>query len=220
MKHLPAALFVVMLLALGAQPARAQTLDDGAVETAIKSATAKKYAWDIAGVTVCTAGVGFGGGMAAAMAGGVQPTGSYAVYLANAAGRIGFAAQHAKRLYKAFVPADATAEMRDASVVSVILEPHQPERSQNVYEVPSPVEHMVLRVKDNPATPVQPATFNIAPVEWGNLMGGKIQGTSATGTFPLSALRELPAGDLEAVLVTQAGERKCKIGAKDRAKVF
>lgn len=201
------------------QLAWAQSLNDAAVEAAIKAATAKKYAWDIPGTAFCSAGVGFGGNFAASMAGGVQPTGNYSVLLARAAGRVGFAAQQAKRLYKKFGPADVTQDLRDDSVVSVILEPNKPTLRQNTYDVASPLEHMVIRTKGTP-TALQPTGFAITPVEWGNLMGGRVQGTNATATFPLGAVRELPPGDLEIVLVTQAGERKCKISAKDRAKVF
>jgi hypothetical protein len=34
------------------------------------------------------------------------------------------------------------------------------------------------------------------------------------------SVKELPAGDFDVVVITQAGERRCKVGAKDRARLF
>jgi hypothetical protein len=36
----------------------------------------------------------------------------------------------------------------------------------------------------------------------------------------VGGVRELPAGDFDVVLVTQAGERRCKVGSGDRARLF
>lgn len=47
-----------------------------------------------------------------------------------------------------------------------------------------------------------------------------IQGNQAVAVFHLNQVKELPPGDVDIVLVTEAGERRCKIGTKDRAKLI
>jgi hypothetical protein len=78
----------------------------------------------------------------------------------------------------------------------------------------------VLKSKTNPSAVVQPEHLEFSPVEWSNLLGGKVQGNSGWASFPIGAVRELPAGEFDVVLVTQAGERRCKVGMKDRTRLF
>ena len=47
-----------------------------------------------------------------------------------------------------------------------------------------------------------------------------LQGNSAIATFSADDVKELPAGDFDVVIVTQAGERRCKVSAKDRTKIL
>ena len=49
-------------------------------------------------------------------------------------------------------------------------------------------------------------------------MGGEVQGNSAVAVFPLDAVKGLPVGDFDVVVITNAGERECKVGANDRKK--
>jgi hypothetical protein len=91
----------------------------------------------------------------------------YGVYLARAAGRVGFAAQQARRLYQKFEPVDVTQVMRDDSIVSVILEADLPARRNVVHEVLSPVQNIVLRTK-GADTALQPSALAVTPIEWGN----------------------------------------------------
>jgi hypothetical protein len=208
---------VVMMALVGYGRAEAQTLDDAAVSAALQAGVSKKYS----GLTSsCSAGVGFGAGLGASMAGGIQPVGSFMVMTSTAPGRIAFLASDAKRLYKSFTLADVTPEMRDASTVFVMIEPEKPARRQDTYEVPSPIEHVVLKSKTDGSRVAQPKDVQLSPREWSNLMGGKIEGNAAVATFALADVRELPAGDIDVVVITQAGERRCKINAKDRARVL
>jgi hypothetical protein len=194
----------------------AQRLDDTAVEAAIRAGEARRFGGLISS---CVAGTGFGEGFSAQLAGGVQPTGSYDVTLTGAAGRIATEAAHAKRLYRSFGVDDATAEMRDASAIFVIATPRAPQRSQNTYDVASPIQHIVLKARTSTDRVAQPLEMEIEPVEWGNLMGATVRGTSAVATFAAADVRALPPGDVEIVLVTEAGERRCRIRARDRSRV-
>ena len=105
-------------------------------------------------------------------------------------------------------------------MVYVTATPQKPKQSSNTIDVASPIEQIVLKSKTSPTTVVQPSDLQITPVEWSNLLGGKVQGTSAVATFPLGAVRELPSGEFDITLVTAAGERRCKVGNKDRDRLF
>ena len=154
------------------------------------------------------------------MAGGVQPTGAFDVVVSLAAGRIAFAAADSKRLYKPFAARDVTDQMRDMSKLFVTAIPRAPTRSTKTIDVPSPIERIVLKSKTSAGAVAQPTDMAFEPVEWSNLLGGKVQGNTGWATFALDDVREFPAGDFDVVLVTQAGERRCKVGANDRKKLF
>jgi len=197
--------------------AGAQTLDDAAVGSALQAGVTKKFS-DL--ISDCVATPGFGEGMGASLAGGIQPIGAYTVTASGAEGRIAFLAADAKRLYKPFGLSDVPPQLRDRSMLFVTVTPHAPKKSSSSYDVPSPIERVVLKSKADPNKVVQPENIELSPLEWGNLMGGKVQGNSAVATFPHSVTKELPPGDIDIVVITEAGERRCKIGTKDRAKII
>lgn len=192
-----------------------QTLEDAAVEAAVKAGQSNKYKELISN---CSAGPGFGAGMTAAMAGGVQPTGYFNVIVSRAAGRIAYLAADAKRLYKPFAVADVSQELRSDSTVFVTVVPDKPKRNNNTIDVASPIDHVVLRGPN--AMVVQPTNTSLTPMEWSNLMGGKVEANSAVATFEAAAVSNLPAGDIDVVVITAAGERRCKVGRGDRARLF
>jgi len=100
------------------------------------------------------------------------------------------------------------------------VEPNGPSRSSNTISVPAPIEHVVLKSKAKGETVVQPMKVETEPVEWSNLLGGKVEGNRAVAMFDWSAVRELPAGEFDIVVITPLGERRCKVGTKDRARLF
>jgi hypothetical protein len=67
---------------------------------------------------------------------------------------------------------------------------------------------------------LQPSNVTTEQVEWANLLGGKVISNKAYATFPLEAAKGLPPGEVDIVVVTEAGERRCKIGNKDRDRLF
>ena len=70
---------------------------------------------------------------------------------------------------------------------------------------------------DNTADVLQPETLETFPESWSNAMGGKWEGQGATAVFDLAAFKAMPGDEIDIVVVTAAGERRCKIGRKDRA---
>jgi hypothetical protein len=67
---------------------------------------------------------------------------------------------------------------------------------------------------------VQQAKLDFEPVEWSNLMGGQMDANRAVAELDPASIRELPAGEFDIVLVTTAGERRCKVGLDDRKRLF
>ena len=196
--------------------AGAQGLTDERILAAIKAGEAKKLDGLISD---CVATSGFGEGMAASLAGGVQRDGSFSVTVAGNEGRIAFMAKEAKRLYKKFGLTDVTDEMRMPYFV-VLVDPMSPSTTKDKIRVAATIDHIVLKSKANPNAVVQPEKVEKEPVEWSNLLGGKVEGNRAVAFFDFNSVREMPAGDFDVVVITEPGERRCKVGAKDRTKLL
>lgn len=194
----------------------AQQLSDAEVNAAIAAGQNKKFDHLIAS---CSAHADFATVFNGNMAGGVQPTGAYQVTIATPSGQIAYLAASAKRLYKKFGIADVTEDMRAPGLV-VLAEPNAPSRDNKTTTIASPLEALVLKSKIKPDAVAQPTGLMTEPVEWTNLVGGKVNGTRGTAHFELGDVKALPTGDFDVVLVTQAGERRCKVGANDRAKLL
>lgn len=197
-------------------PLSAQSLSDAQIAEAIKAGESKKFNHLIAD---CVATAGFGSGLAASLAGGVQRDGAFSVVLSGNAGRIAYMAARAKRLYKPFSFEQVTEDLRTPAVI-VTVEPNDPYRTQSSISVAAPIEHVVLKSKAKSADVAQPKLVEKEPVEWSNLLGGKVEANRAVAYFDFDAVRELPAGEFDIVVITTEGERRCKVGIKDRQKLF
>jgi hypothetical protein len=207
---------LVIVTLLWAVPAAGQTLTDGQIAEAIKAGESKKFNHLISD---CVATAGFGENMAAGLAGGVTRTGSFSVTLSGNAGRIAYMAARAKRLYKKFSIESVEEDLRKPSVV-VSVEPNDPQRGSNTISVAAPIEHVVLKSKTNPDVAIQPLTIETEPVEWSNLLGGKVEANRAVAFFEHNVVSELPPGEFDIVVITTSGERRCKVGNKDRDRLF
>ena len=75
-------------------------------------------------------------------------------------------------------------------------------------------------LKSKNSVVAQPDEFQTERVTWPGIAGGKGQPNRALARFPIGTVRELPAGEFDIVLITEAGERRCKVGAKDRERLF
>ena len=153
----------------------AQTLSDADIQAAIKAGEARRFNNLI---SECTANAGFGEAFAAGLAGGVRRNGGFDVTVSTNAGRIASLAADAKRLYKQFGPEQLTDDLK-VPAVFVSVEPQNPSRGSGSISVASVIESVVLKSKSNEAAVVQPVSFDTEPVEWSNLLGGKVEGNRA-----------------------------------------
>lgn len=135
------------------------------------------------------------------------------VTVAKTAGQIALFLAEQKRLYRDGTP-ELTDRMKTDSVF-VNADPHQPSSGS----LPAAIEHVVLLSKKS-GEAVQPVEVRIGPVAWGMAVGARAAPTFASARFELHQVRELPAGEFDVVLITQYGERRCKVGAKDRERLF
>lgn len=214
MTRLPLVLLTTMSLSA---PTFAEVpLSDDAVAAAIRAGEARKFKQLISD---CTATVGFGAALSAGIAGGIQPTGSFTVIVSRNEGRIAFMAAQGKRLYQPLTIDAVTPEMREPAVF-VTVEPQDPSRSGNVYHVAAPIERVVLKSKVDESVVAQPLAFDTEPVEWRNLLGGSVSANRAVARFSVDDVREMPAGEFDVVVITTAGERRCKVGRGDRRRLF
>lgn len=147
-------------------------------------------------------------------AGGHPELEHFHVSVSKTAGEIARLFADARRLYKTITPADVPDQLQ-TDAVYVFADPHQPTSGSP----PAPIEHIVLKSKDSGGA-VQPAAFKATPVEWGTAAGGSKPPNRATARFDIGPVRELPAGDFDVVLITTSGERRCKVGARDRQRLF
>ena len=210
---------ITVVLAALAVPAIAQTMSDADVAVAIKAGVDKKFS-NL--VSDCLATSGFGEGFAANLAGGLQFDNGFDVAVSRGAGRIAAMAAEAKRLYKPFAVSDVPDGIRSGENAYVVVVPAAPRNSTNPTKVSvsSLIERVVLKSKSVESAVVQPIDFASEPVSWGNLMGATVEGNRAYATFSTASIRELPPGDFDVVVITKHGERRCKVGQKDRQRLF
>ena len=138
----------------------------------------------------------------------------YHVTVAKTAGQIALFLAEAKRLYR-----NGEAELTDRMKIDAVFvnaEPHQPSSGsvagRNRTRRPAVEEQRrggtaaraPTRRRSSGASPSAPGRVRIR----------------ASARFELRQVRELPAGEFDVVLVTQYGERRCKVGAKDRERLF
>jgi len=198
----------------------AQQLSDVQIADAIKAGESRNFKHL---ASDCLATAGFGEKMGGRMKGALSLTGSFDVTVSTNMGRIAYMAAQAKRLYKSFAIADVTESLKVPGVF-VSVEPNAPmmQPGGGGARAAAPIERVVLQSKSKPDAVAQPTSVNLEPVPFMNKDGGKVEveANRAVAVFDYSAVRQLPAGDLDVVVITTSGERKCKIGAKDRERLI
>ena len=204
-----------LTLAVGQAASAQGRLSDAAVTAAIVAGQSNK-ANQL--VSECVATAGLVEALAAETREGIRLTGAFGVTVTGSEGRIAFLAAEARRLYKPFTIAQVPSALRERAVF-VMAEPNDPDQSRDVARVAAPIERIVLKSKSS-GTVAQPVSFETQPVEWKNPAGKSIRGTRASARFDRASVEELPAGEFDVVIVTTAGERRCKVGAKDRQRIF
>lgn len=216
MKRLTALFLSISAVVLVAQTGRGR-LTDAEVNAAIQAGQGKKLPPDL--VWTCVAIVGFGDTFKAPTSGGVRQTGNFDVTVTTEKGQIASLAADAKRLYKPFSITNVTPQMR-LPAVYVRANAQKPETSGSALEVAPPAEQIVIKSKVDPSIVIRPAKFTPEPVEWTNMLGGKVHGANGLAVFPTDAIKKLPAGDFDIAVIAAAGERRCKMGVKDRTRLF
>ena len=198
------ALTLTILVAFAA-PTAAQELTDDQIREAIILGTAGR------GVTsdcVATSGLlDFG-----------EMNGAFTTYVEGPYGRIMRLAREAKKKYLPFGLDTVSPDMR-AGVVTVTATPSGPSIVSGKWHRTAAASHLVLKTKPSKGQEpivLQPLKFEPFPMEWSNALGGKWQGQGAVATFDFAAVKGLPHQEFDVVVITDAGERRCKVGNKDR----
>lgn len=170
----------------------------------------------LAGKTLASACMAKGGGLNSGPMSGV-----FQVRVEGPVGSIMAAAAEAKKKYLPFTSADVTEGMR-AHKLFVTVVPDPPMRVSSGMRRTAPATHVVLKSKPKgDAEPVvlQPLSFTLVPVEFGNAMGGKSDSQGISAVFDLAAFKAITDPEVDIVIITDAGERRCKIGEKDKASI-
>lgn len=199
-----------------AQSASTQRLEDAEVEKAIKAGQDRKFGHLISD---CNATAGFGSYMKKELRGGSEPT-VFKVTVSTNVGQIAFSAEEAKRQDKPFTSSDVPEQLRAPAayvvVVPVPLLHGSRIRVGGVRLFTSRIDKVGIESKTNPEVVIEPDTFEKGSFDWPS----KIQTNRVVASFPIDAVKSLPPGDFDVVVATQEGERRCKVGTRDRARLF
>ena len=211
---------VGVMIAVSTVTVSAQGLTDKQVEAAIKVGHDKKL-----GVLTseCVAAPALSGNTAAKSEGRIQHDQAFQVVVTGNAGLIAMLAADARKADKPFGVADVPVSVKEEPAVFVRIEPLAPRpslASSSAVSVASPISRVVLKSKENPDATVRPRVLQTEPVVWSNLPGGTVTGNRATARFMLGDVTSLPGGEFEVAVMTQHGERRCRIAAKDRTRLF
>ena len=202
-------------------------LSDAEIEKAIRAGQANEFD-DL--ISDCTASPDFGEFFnleTALSISGDLPLGLFEVVTSGNAGRIAFLAAQARRMDESFTIDNVSDEVREITIF-VVVNPRDPDvrlkppnytLHWDYHLFPSPIRRILLRSKEKPETELAPRHIEIEAVEVKK--GGKSwPATRAVATFSLEAARLLTPREVDVVLITQGGERRCKIGRNDRARLF
>jgi hypothetical protein len=143
--------------------------------------------------------------------------GTFDVSVSLTQGQIAELAGAARRLYRPFLLSEAPDALKRLAVY-VTAVPHEPGADDD-RAVPA-IEHIILRSQVKRDLIVQPDDFATEPVNRPKYAGAKLQPNKASARFPIGAIREFPPGEFDVVVVTEAGERRCKVGNNDRRRLF
>jgi hypothetical protein len=219
-------------------PIRAQVLDDAGIARALKAGSDNKFGAWTAG---CTAEASRSERRASKEV--LRPTGSYDVMLSTNLGAIAVLAHQAKGGKTPAVSEVPTWALKPA--VNVFVEPRTPPRDWGaayrglpIMEVPSSIERVVLSSTTAPTSAApEPESFETADASFsesrwlesylpkqigpdGRPTPMVFERSRARATFSIESMKALPAGDLNIMIVTKDGERRCAIRARDRVRLF
>jgi hypothetical protein len=217
--YAPAGLAAVLVFGTVVALAQASSLSDAQVLAAIDVGN-RGHSGRL--TTTCSAQPERGEAMTASRAGGIQRDGTYTVTVATAGGEIAYRAEAARRLSRPFTLDEVTDDMR-AEGVAVLVEPDPPAMSKTgattKTSVAGLIQYVQIKSKAQVAAVVQPERVDAQPVEWSTL-GEVVRSNRAAARFSLAQLQQLGAGDVEIVVATHDGERRCTVSRKDLRKLL
>lgn len=211
-------LVLVLSAPVLAQSLRVHTLSDEEVQATIDAALDDDDVLDDLSRD-CRANPGFGERLGANLVGGAHHTGGYRVTFTSHYGQIALAVKDSERNYMpAPAPDDISDDLREP-VLSLWIEPlGDTNRTDSTIDLSASINHVVIRPEDREEGVIQPIEFSTEPVTFQNLLGAEFVSTRALATFPAdSALEASLERDLEVVLITEAGERRCNV---DNDRIF
>jgi hypothetical protein len=231
---------ILAALYLFAAPLRGQDLDDEAIARALKAGIDNRFgSW----TAECRAEASRSAKRAAS--GLIRRTGSYDVVVSTNLGAVALVAHQAKERGQTLGVSDVPAWVLNAAVY-VFVEPRKPPRDWGaassgripIVEVPSSIAEVVLSSKVSPVSVLsKPETLVTADASFsesswlesqlpyqlgsdGRPRPMVFKNGRARVTFLIESLSALPAGDIDIVIVTNDGERRCSIRAGDRVRLF
>lgn len=191
--------------------AQSPTLDDATIGEAMSAGRARRYEHL---VSRCTAASGWNALWALVKG----PTGNFDVIVSLAAGRIAHAAAEGEVQKIPLSRERLTAEMRDPTKVFVTAMPDESPPGATLRLHNTPIEQILLRSKTNPSVMAWPDRLEFIPLQ--GFPSQHVGTNSRLAIFSLARVRDLPPGEFDVVIVIQAGERRCKVGRRDRARLF
>jgi hypothetical protein len=197
-------------------------LTDAQVTASIRAGGDKKQLNTL--IAECTAAPGFGESLGASFNAGlnrsaVTNTGTYRATFTSHYGLIALAAAERQRRYEpAPTVADISEDLR-APRLHLWIEPQGDSAAiDRTVDLAAAIDHVIIRAEDRPQQSAQPVAMTTEPVAFANLLGAQFTTTRALAIFEMeSALSLSKERDLEVVVITKAGERKCNV-SKDRVR--
>ncbi len=216
-------ILVFLVLLVFVTMSAGQSSSETEVESAIKIGLAGKLG-DL--FVACDVGAGFLQEVAIGSTSGntgTVPTGKYHIQLSTNLGMIAMAASQAKQKYKPYGRSDVRDKFLKPAVYVDIF-PSDPVETKNALGVvlqlgvTPRLSHVVLKSSAKDGTAAQPENLVVTPVPW-TRGGSSVESTKGEATFAFDAVTAMPPGNFNIIVVTEAGERKCKVNQGSRKKL-
>ena len=169
----------------------------------------------------CDARAGFGQILGQSLINtGTTTLGRFRATMSSNIGEIALIAYEKKRKYQPVGLEDVPAELREPAAF-VSIAPLGDSFADGQVDLPSLIEHVIVRPQGSKDGAVQPLSIQTNPTYLQNLFGAVIAANTAVVSFPAQAIYEIAQNDdVEIVVITAAGERKCDINDDDIRRMF
>jgi len=170
----------------------------------------------------CDARAGFGETLGESLIStGTTTLGKFRVTVSSNIGEIALIAREKKRRYQPVGLEDVPAHLREPAAFISIAPLGDSAAYDGQLDLPSMIEHVIVRPQGDKEGAVQPLAIQMDPTYLQNLFGAVIAANTAVVAFPADAIYEIAQNDdVEIVVITVHGERKCDIGDDDVRRMF